>query len=160
MKFMIARDGNVTLVKQPPIPPSEYQLGLESGLAIPPRPRLDTVRYWSDYNRVLYHPRSMVQIYDYELGSSLLPFEWWESGEELFASLDREVDVLDRDLRVWAEECDALQGIQVVAGTDDAWGGFAARYVERIRDEFGKIGVWVWGVEEERGRDVKVRFNC
>lgn len=44
------------------------------------------------------------------------------------------------------EECDGLQGLQIVTGVDDAWGGWAARWMERLRDEFGKLGIWVWGV--------------
>lgn len=156
MLFMAVRDGNVSILKAPPIPQSDYQLGLEAGLTAPVKVTVDTVRYWSDYSRVLYHPKSCIQINDYELNSTLLPFERWKSGEELFAGMDREDDLLDRDLRGWAEECDALQGIQFVAGGDDAWGGFAARYVERVRDEFGKLGIWVWGLEEERGMGLKV----
>ena len=78
-----------------------------------------------------------------------MPFEHWENGEELFSTLDREVDLLDRDIRFFAEECDAMQGIQIFSGTDDAWGGFAAKYVESLRDEYGKSSVWVWGLEEE-----------
>ncbi|KAL9117326.1 MAG: hypothetical protein Q9187_006140, partial [Circinaria calcarea] len=88
---------------------------------------------------------------DYTLHSSLLPFESYNTGDELFASLDREHDLLDRDLRLWAEECDSMQGVQVFTGADDAWAGFASRYVERVRDEFGKVGIWVWGVEEGGG---------
>lgn len=153
---MAVRDGNVSILKAPPIPQSDYQLGLDAGVAVPTRMTVDTVRYWSDYNRVLYHPKSSIQINDYELYSTLLPFERWESGEELFAGMDREADLLDRDLRGWAEECDALQGVQFVAGGDDAWGGFAARYAERVRDEFGKLGIWVWGLEEESGKGLKV----
>jgi len=64
--------------------------------------------------------------------------------------------LLDRDLRLWAEECDHMQGVEVFAGADDAWGGFAARYVERIRDEFGKVGIWVWGIEGGQGEGRKV----
>lgn len=153
---MAVRDGNVSILRAPPIPPSDYQLGLDASVARPTRMTVDTVRYWSDYNRVLYHPKSSIQVNDYELNSTLLPFERWESGEELFAGMDREADLLDRDLRGWAEECDALQGVQFVAGGDDAWGGFAARYVERVRDEFGKLGLWVWGLEEESGKGLKV----
>ena len=41
-----------------------------------------------------------------------------------------------------------MQGVQVFTGADDAWGGFCARYMERVRDEFGKCGIWVWGLEE------------
>ncbi len=138
----------MSVLKSPRIPQSEYQRATFDDISIaPPKLRTETVRYWSDYNRILYHPRSMIQINDYDLNPSLLPFERWETGEELFSNMDQEVDLLDRDLRPWAEECDALQGIQVICGGDDAWGGFAAKYVERVRDEFGKMALWVWAEE-------------
>ena len=63
---------------------------------------------------------------------------------------------MDRDMRRWVEECDHLQGVQVWTGADDAWGGFAAKYVEALRDEMGKMGIWTWGLEEERGRGSRV----
>ncbi|KAI9660477.1 MAG: mtDNA inheritance, partitioning of the mitochondrial organelle [Bathelium mastoideum] len=133
--------------RQTPIPPSTYQQHLDAGLDPPPL-TTSSVRYWSDYNRVFYHPKSIVQIAEYELQSQLVPFEQWDVGEELFINLDREHDLLDRDLRPFAEECDQLQGLQVIAGVDDAWGGFATRYLERMRDEFGKASIWVWGLVE------------
>lgn len=109
------------------------------------------MRFFSDFSRVFYHPRSVVQLGEHDLGSSsssLAPFfERHAAGADLFAALDREHDLLDRDLRPFAEEADHMQGVQVLAGFDDAWGGFAARYVERLRDEYGKVGVWVWGLE-------------
>jgi len=77
-----------------------------------------------------------------------MPFESWKVGDELFSSLDKEHDLLDRDLRPFAEEADQMQGIQVVASVDDAWGGFAARYMDRIRDEYGKTTVYVWAIED------------
>ena len=86
-----------------------------------------------------------------------MPFEKWENGEELFVSIDRDVDLLDRDVRVWTEECDQMQGIQIFAGEDDAWGGFAARYVERLRDEYGKMAIWVWGLKGEHGKGQRAR---
>ena len=141
--------------KQPLIQPSDYQVSLEEG-STPPELSTKTVRYWSDFNRVCYHPRSIAQINDYELGSTLMPFEKWENGEGLFGGLDREVDLLDRDVRFFAEECDAMQGIQVFAGVDDAWGGFAAKYVESLRDEYGKSSIWIWGLEEEENKGQKV----
>jgi hypothetical protein len=106
------------------------------------------VRYWSDFNRVFFHPRSIVQLNEYELNSTLMPFEKWHMGEELFSNLDKEHDLLDRDMRPFIEEADHMQGIQILTGIDDAWGGFAAKYVERIRDEYGKAPVWVFGMQE------------
>lgn len=94
-----------------------------------------------------YHPKSIVQLNDYELNSQVMPFENWSAGEELFSTFDREVDVLDRDLRPFAEECDQLACLQVFTGADDAWGGFAAMYVDKLRDEFGKTSIWNWGLE-------------
>jgi Tubulin domain len=89
-----------------------------------------------------------VQLNEFELGSSLMPFEKWNIGEDLFSSLDKEHDVLDRDLRPFVEEADQMQAIQLIASVDDAWGGFAARYVDRLRDEYGKTTLWIWGLED------------
>ena len=131
----------------PSIAPNEYQRSLDEGTPIP-QLNSENVRYWSDFNRVYYHPRSIVQLNDYELNSQIAPFESWAAGEELFRSIDNENDVLDRDLRPLAEECDSLSAFQIFTGADDAWGGFAARYLDRVRDEFGRKSVWVWASED------------
>ncbi|KAJ4398487.1 mtDNA inheritance, partitioning of the mitochondrial organelle [Neurospora sp. IMI 360204] len=144
-------NGPTVLQKQPTIPQSAYQQSLDAGLEPPPL-STDSVRYWSDFNRVFYHPRSVVQLNEYELNSSIMPFERYATGEDLFASLDKEHDLLDRDLRPFIEEADQMQGIQVMTGLDDAWGGFAAKYLERVRDEYGKMAVFVWGNEQESVR--------
>ncbi|KAK7525857.1 tubulin domain-containing protein [Phyllosticta citriasiana] len=141
-------NNGTTPIKAEPILPSAYTQALDAG-ADPPPLTSETVRYWSDYSRVYYHPRSLVQLHEYELQSQLQPFESWGVGEELFRGLDREHDLLDRDLRPFIEECDQLQGLQVLSSVDDAWGGFSARYVERLRDEFGKLSIWTWALEDD-----------
>lgn len=133
--------------RQEPINPSAFQESLDAGTQAPEL-TTSSVRYWSDFSRVFYHPRSIVQLNEYELNSSLMPFEKWSMGEELFASLDKDHDIVDRDLRPFVEEADQMQGIQIMAGIDDAWGGFAAKYLERLRDEYGKTPVWVWGLQQ------------
>ena len=107
-----------------------------------------TVRYWSDFNRVFYHPRSVIQVNEYEINSSLSQFEDWDVGEEAFRDLDTEHDLLDRDLRLFAEECDQLRALQLFTASDDAWGGFTARYLDRIKDEYAKTGIWIWAAED------------
>lgn len=133
--------------REEPIQASAYQQSLDAGRP-PPQLTSNTVRYWSDYNRVFFHPRSAVQLNEFELQSSLMPFENWSTGEDLFASLDKEHDLADRDLRPFVEETDQMQAIQLFASFDDAWGGFASHYVERLRDEYGKTPIWVWGLQE------------
>ncbi|KAI4254702.1 MAG: hypothetical protein LQ352_002938 [Teloschistes flavicans] len=142
-------DGSAVKQKDKPIPQSEHQKALDGGLDQPSRLSTQSVRYWSDYTRVFYHPRSIVHINDYELGSTIMPFEKWASGEELFGKLDKDRDLLDRDIRPWAEECDQLQGVQIFASDDDAWGGFSSSYVESLRDEYGKTSLWFWGLQED-----------
>jgi len=139
--------GPTIIQRQAAIEQSAYQHSLDQGVDPPPL-STESVRYWSDFNRVYFHPKSIIQLDEYELGSALMPFENWNVGEELFSSLDKEHDVLDRDLRSFAEEADHMEGIQMIAGVDDAWGGFAARYIDRIRDEYGKTTVYFWGLEE------------
>lgn len=141
------RNGPTIVQRQTAILQNEYQQSLDTG-SEPAKLTTESVRYWSDFNRVFYHPKSIVQLNEYELSSSLMPFEQYSVGEDLFNTLDKEHDLLDRDLRPFAEEADQLQGIQMMTGIDDAWGGFAARYMDRIRDEYGKTAVWVWGSEE------------
>lgn len=97
---------------------------------------------------MFYHPKSIVQLNEYELNSQTMPFEDWNVGEELFKDLDKEHDLLDRDVRPILEECDHLRALQLFAGSDDAWGGFTAQYMERLRDEFGKKSIWVWAIED------------
>ena len=51
-----------------------------------------------------------------------------------------------------------MQGMQVFASTHDAWGGFTSRYLERIRDEYGKVPVWVWGIEDLEQKQAVSRY--
>ncbi|OTA81784.1 hypothetical protein M434DRAFT_17260 [Hypoxylon sp. CO27-5] len=139
--------GQTVVQRQQPIEASPYQESLDSGQA-PPELSTSTVRYWSDFNRVYYHPKSIIQLNEYELNSTVMPFEKWYMGEELFSSLDKEHDLIDRDLRPFVEEADQMQGLQVMASIDDAWGSFSAKYAERLRDEYGKTPIWVFGAQE------------
>ncbi|KAF2677692.1 tubulin nucleotide-binding domain-like protein [Lentithecium fluviatile CBS 122367] len=133
-----------------PIEQSSYQTHLDAGLAPPPL-STSTVRYWSDYSRLYYHPKSLVQLSEFDVNDMLMPFEKWDVGMELFEKLDREDDLVDRDLRPFVEECDGLQGIQIMTGVDDAWGGWASGWVERLRDNYGKLSIWTWGLGDQGG---------
>lgn len=139
-------DGSTSTQQQRAIEPSRYQTLLDQGLPTYQLRDVD-IKYWSDFNRVFYHPRSAVQLNEYELNSQIMPFENWTVGEDLFRDLDKEFDLIDRDVRPFAEECDNMQGLQLLTSTDDAWGGFAARYMDSLRDEYGKTSIWVWGSE-------------
>lgn len=140
------RSGKSIVHKQPPLDPSAFQQSLDAGTK-PDALTTSSVRYWSDFSRVFYHPKSLVQLYDFELNSTIMPFERFSMGTELFDTLDKEHDIVDRDLRPFAEECDRMQGLQVFTTIDDAWGGFASSYLEALRDEYPKTCIWTWGLQ-------------
>jgi hypothetical protein len=92
-------------------------------------------------------------------GAEVAPLDQWSVGEELFKTEDQEHDLLDRDTRPFVEECDQLQGFQVLAGADDAWAAFAGRYVERLKDEYGRKSIWAWGSEDATDQASRVSFR-
>lgn len=106
-------EGSQVVQKLPEVPQSAYQKSLDTG-AVPSCLTPDQVRYWSDFSRVFFHPKSLNQLYDYELDSNIRPFDNWSLGQELFQSLDREQDIVDRDFRPFVEEADQMQGLALV----------------------------------------------
>lgn len=83
-----------------------------------------------------------------QISTNDLPsFNTYADGYSLFGSLNTQDDIFDRDLRLWIEECDSLQAIQLFTSADDAWAGFSSAYVEDIRDQVGKGSIWVWGLD-------------
>lgn len=141
-----------------PIPPSPYQTHLDAGLDPPPL-TTSTVRFWSDYSRIYYHPKSLVQLPEYQVSDGLMPFEKWQVGMELFEKLERDAELVDRDLRPFVEECDGMQGLQIITGVDDAWGGWASGWLERLRDEYGKLSIWTWGLGDQGGNMTLARVR-
>lgn len=76
-----------------------------------------------------------------------MPFKGFGLGKDLFHQLDKEHELLDRDFRLFAEECDQMQGVQVMMPADDAWGGFGSEYIAALRDEYSKVAIVTWGLE-------------
>lgn len=144
--ILCCRHGKPAVHKENAVSSIDYQRDLDAGVK-PAKLSSSDVRYWSDFSRVYYHPKSLVQLYDFELHSSIMPFERFSMGTELFESLEKEDEIVDRDWRPFVEECDHMQGIQVYTTLDDAWGGFASSYLEALRDEHPKTCIWVWGLQ-------------
>ena len=146
LRMSTNRNGPVSVLGQPAIPRSQYQQDLENGVQSPYLSTA-TVKHWSDFSRVFYHPNSIQQVNELGFQSNSTPLRAWNDGEELFNTLDRGLGLFDQDFRFFLEGCDLLQGIQIVTGTDDCWGGFASRYLDVLRDELGKGSIWIWGLE-------------
>lgn len=78
-------------IRQPLLEPSEYQKNLEEdedSTDPPPKEHQSTAviqdRYWSDYNRVFYHPRTIQPV---NWGFTNGPLSW-EAGQAAFGTLN------------------------------------------------------------------------
>ncbi|KAI9068825.1 tubulin nucleotide-binding domain-like protein [Trametes sanguinea] len=141
-------DGGMVQYHQDPIPKSDYHTRLDQELAESDEQRenaktpvtvdASNIRFWSDYSRVYYHPRSIQKLPDLA--------DWersegeWQSSREAFANHEHasEHEIMENEVRLFVEECDALQGIQLTSDCD-TFGGFTDAFFAAFRDEYPKL---------------------
>ncbi|TFY63898.1 hypothetical protein EVJ58_g2947 [Rhodofomes roseus] len=141
-------NGGVAEYRQDHIPPSNYHVQLdheagdddksletdEDGVA--PQVSESDVRFWSDYSRVFLHPRSMRRLPD--------PPDWestegnWVGSKDAFERHNTDTDLMEESFRSFVEECDNLQGIQVMNDTS-TFGGLTGSFLTAYRDEFPRL---------------------
>ncbi|CAG8437346.1 15521_t:CDS:10 [Funneliformis caledonium] len=115
----------------------------------------ETVRYWSDFNSVYYHPKSINAITQYQFEDEFMPFDIFSYGKGAFLEHQRDLDSFEENFRFFAEECDAIQGFQVFTGIIDGYGGFACSFLERLREEYPKTAIESFGITENRSLEQK-----
>ena len=157
----ISRNGSlIRLPTAPQTEPSLYTKSLLDSIE-PVLPTVSTTPFFADFSSTYYHPRSLIPItppfptrsspsqseFTSFAASGSTQISAFEAGADLFAARDADIDIFDTDLRLWLEECDGMQAVQIFTSFDDSWAGFATRYVEHIRDELGKGCIWVWGID-------------
>ncbi|KAG8927621.1 mtDNA inheritance, partitioning of the mitochondrial organelle [Tulasnella sp. 417] len=135
--------GGVDEIRQLLIEPSEYQKNLdeEEDSSDPPLKgdQSSSVihdRYWSDYNRVFYHPRTIQPV---NWGFTEGPLSL-ESGRATFGALNEETSLMEEPFRSFVEECDWLQGFQVSFDTLP-FGAFTLSLLENVKDEYPKKSI-------------------
>ncbi|KAF9039839.1 tubulin domain-containing protein [Panaeolus papilionaceus] len=101
------------------------------------------VRYWSDFSRVYYLPRSLQKLPDRtELDSGGAE---WSQGHELFNRYDEDTELMDGALRLLVESCDNLQGLQI-SSDSDTFGAFMSSFFVSFRDEYLKIPTFTFAM--------------
>ncbi|ESK86503.1 protein dml1 [Moniliophthora roreri MCA 2997] len=132
-----AWDGSSVELRQEAIPDHPYQTKLlegESGIGESASITQD-VKFWSDFNRVYYHPRSIQMLPDIS--------DWqgaegdWIHGLNSFTHFAEETDVMETSMRLFLEECDAFQGMQVINDTA-TFGSFTHSLLSTFHDELSK----------------------
>ncbi|XP_075301323.1 protein misato homolog 1 isoform X2 [Opisthocomus hoazin] len=100
---------------------------------------------WSDYLRLPLHPKSLYVIRQYLHDGECGCLEAFGQGESLLQDPGCAEEVEDR-LRFYAEECDQLQGFQVLCDLHNGFSGVGAKVTELLYDEYAGKGILTWGL--------------
>lgn len=111
--------------------------------------------YWSDYNKLIYRPTSLLEVENYvhPMGNhkhfQKLLFNNYNVGEEEFALL---FDSVEDTFRKNLEALDMIQGVNFISEVDSAWGGFTNEMLVQLKDEYfnnganSKHNIWTYGL--------------
>ncbi|KAJ7644693.1 Misato segment II tubulin-like domain-containing protein [Roridomyces roridus] len=130
--------------KQEPARQSRYQIEMDKlDIDTTDAAAIDVqdVRYWSDFNRLFYHPRTIQRLPD-------VP-DWedvegnWSASRDAFTRFDEDTGLMEGPVRLFLEECETIQGIQLVQDTA-TFGSFINSVLTALRDDFDKVPVLAW----------------
>ncbi|TPX34804.1 hypothetical protein SmJEL517_g02647 [Synchytrium microbalum] len=124
---------------QHPIPPPSFSDILES-----------SVRVWSDYSKLSYHPKSIVQVPNYTHENPTTPFALYGAGRDVLSDVEFRDEVIDDRIRSFLEDCDSLQGFQVLTDVNNAFGGLTTSIMEALLDDMPKTTFMTFGVSETK----------
>ncbi|XP_056154462.1 protein misato homolog 1 [Lampris incognitus] len=103
-----------------------------------------SVRVWSDFLRIHLHPRTISVIHQYNHDGEAHRLEAFGQGEALLQGSVLE-DLEDR-LHFFVEECDYLQGFQVLCDLADGFSGLGSKVTEMLQDSYSGRGILTWGL--------------
>ncbi|NXM30567.1 MSTO1 protein, partial [Oxyruncus cristatus] len=104
-----------------------------------------SVRLWSDYLNVPLHPRSLHVIRQYLHDGDCGCLEAFAQGESLLQD-PACIEELEDRLHFFVEECDYLQGFQVLCDLHNGFSGVGAKVTELLHDEYSGKGILCWGL--------------
>ncbi|XP_071582951.1 protein misato homolog 1 isoform X1 [Heliangelus exortis] len=104
-----------------------------------------SIRVWSDYLNVHLHPKSVYVIRQYMHDGDCGCLEAFGQGESLLRDPGCIEELEDR-LHFYVEECDNLQGFQVLCDLHNGFSGVGAKVTELLCDEYSGKGILTWGL--------------
>ncbi|KAK1207991.1 MSTO1 protein, partial [Pygoscelis papua] len=104
-----------------------------------------SVQVWSDYLNVHLHPKSIYVIHQYMHDGYCGCLEAFGQGERLLQDPGCIEELEDR-LHFYVEECDYLQGFQVLCDLHNGFSGVGAKVTELLYDEYSGKGILTWGL--------------
>ncbi|KAM3910419.1 LOW QUALITY PROTEIN: protein misato homolog 1-like [Leptodactylus fuscus] len=95
---------------------------------------------WSDFIQTQLHPKSLCVVKSHSHGGDGL--ESFSQGEAMFKM---EVEEIEDRLHFFTEECDYLQGFQLLCDVHNGFSGAAVRVAELLHDQYPARGIFSFG---------------
>ncbi|KAM4014459.1 protein misato homolog 1 [Anomaloglossus baeobatrachus] len=118
---------------------------------------------WSDILQMRLHPKSLCVVNSHSHEGSMNGLESFSQGEVMFKTQLEEVE--DR-LHFFTEECDYLQGFQLLCDIQGGFSGVGVRMAELLHDEYPGRGILSFGTcpappgERDSCKAVYQLMNC
>lgn len=123
--------------EEPAVKPEFIKALDECGTAGKPLDLESQVNSWVDYLVPRFHYRTVNVVNAYNYGSTSQPFETYTYGRTLWATEQFSDDFQNR-IRNYVEECDLMQGFQVILDSTDGFAGLGTSCIQYLYDEYGK----------------------
>lgn len=162
-------EGNYEIIQtREQIEKNEYQIALDKGMNKSNTLNVNNTTYWTDYNKLIYNPKSLNQLNTWEyvagdFGHSRrfpnLKFDTFNKGAEEYK---QQAEDSIEGFRNTLEKCDLIQGVNLISEVDSAWGGFTNDFLVDLKDEFfnngvnSKYNIWVYGLMDN---DLNPKLN-
>ncbi|KAL2080704.1 hypothetical protein ACEWY4_024497 [Coilia grayii] len=118
-----------------------------------------SVKVWSDFLRLHLHPRTISVIHQYNHDGESGRLETFGQGEGLCKG--PLLDELEDKLHFFTEECDYLQGFQVLCDVSDGFSGLGTKVTELLQDSYGGRGILTWGLSPvSHPKSTPMREHC
>ncbi|KAF8131640.1 Misato segment II tubulin-like domain-containing protein [Boletus edulis] len=128
--------GELLRQEQERIPRSEYHSRLDLEDVSEQAEPIAQIRYWSDFSRVFFDPKSIQAVPD----TPELTEGDWNASSAAFSRYDDNVELMDGSLRLLVEDCNNLQGVQMIQDTS-TFGGFSNSLLCAFREEHPKATI-------------------
>ncbi|KAK1136270.1 hypothetical protein K0M31_000835 [Melipona bicolor] len=111
---------------------SEAQTPTSSSLSLE-----NNINSWVDYLLPRFHPRTLNVIKHHKHDGAMYPFGIFTYGRNLWNTEQFSDDFSER-IRAYVEECDLMQGFQIILDSVDCFAGIGASCMQHLKDEYGK----------------------
>ncbi|OQV15376.1 Protein misato-like protein 1 [Hypsibius exemplaris] len=102
-----------------------------------------SVEVWSDFAGVAFHPRSLSSLDKYWINDQPEPFDVFGVGLEEWKNKKVQASLED-SIRYFVEECENMQGFQVLMDGHDGFAGLGTAVLDHLADEYGSKSVLVY----------------